>query len=246
VSEEELCSWFGELATKDGWTVYPETAGWDLLLVKDHVQIGVEAKLRANVDVLAQALRPGIENDGPRFHAVLVPKAGRAFLEVARTLRVVTFDRRALESDAHLYWYRQDGHALIRPPFEWFAWNHPDPAELPPIVPDVPAGVPSPRTLTKWKIGAIRICLRIRARGWVAKRDFTELGVSPSHWYRKWLKAGERDGRGYRWVPCPLPCGGYEDHAAAHRGVVDQLVAAGELTDEEVKGAEMLVEDVKA
>lgn len=66
------------------WTIYRETAGFDLLLVQDStgVQVGVEAKLVLNLKVLDQALprrydagwhRPA---QGPDYRAVLVPQGG--------------------------------------------------------------------------------------------------------------------------------------------------------------------------
>lgn len=66
------------------WTIYAETAGFDLLLVQDStgVQIGIEAKLTLNLKVLEQCLptrydgfgdRPTV---GPDYRAVLVPRGG--------------------------------------------------------------------------------------------------------------------------------------------------------------------------
>lgn len=83
-SEEALCAAFSAAARADGWTVYPET-GFDLLLVRGSVQVGVEAKLLGGVDVLLQALPPLTTMParrrrrlsrtgfpGPRYRAVLV------------------------------------------------------------------------------------------------------------------------------------------------------------------------------
>lgn len=66
------------------WTIYAETAGFDLLLVQDAtgVQLGIEAKLSLNLKVLEQCLpnrwdcfgeRP---ERGPDYRAVLVPNGG--------------------------------------------------------------------------------------------------------------------------------------------------------------------------
>ena len=66
------------------WTVYPETGGFDLLLVQDATgdQLAVEAKLTFNLKVLEQVL-PGRFDatwrhpaKGPDFRAVLVPSGG--------------------------------------------------------------------------------------------------------------------------------------------------------------------------
>jgi hypothetical protein len=55
-----IACWLQQLkASSDGkrWTVYPETAGWDVLLVHDKgYQLGIEAKLALNPHVVAQSL----------------------------------------------------------------------------------------------------------------------------------------------------------------------------------------------
>jgi hypothetical protein len=65
-SEAALCEAYvtaistGHYKQGKGWTIYPETSGWDLLLVRgDGVQIGIEAKLALNPLVVSQAL-PGV------------------------------------------------------------------------------------------------------------------------------------------------------------------------------------------
>ena len=76
-----------DAAKKSGFKVYPETSNWDILLVGpdgSDDQHGVQAKLRANVDVLAQTVpqreRWGVDPfTGPRYRCVAVPKATDAF-----------------------------------------------------------------------------------------------------------------------------------------------------------------------
>nr|WP_139181169.1 hypothetical protein [Pseudomonas aeruginosa] len=55
-SEAELCAAFiDEFNRVPGWTCYPETAGFDILVVHaEGRQIGVEAKLQLNAKVAAQ------------------------------------------------------------------------------------------------------------------------------------------------------------------------------------------------
>ena len=51
--ESDLCAAF--LASlPEGWTAYPETAGFDILLGRevDGFQIGIQAKLRLNAKVI--------------------------------------------------------------------------------------------------------------------------------------------------------------------------------------------------
>jgi hypothetical protein len=84
-SEESLCRAFVAAARAEGWTAYPEQGGWDVLLLRHRVQVGVQAKLRGGVDVLLQALPPLTSlpvrrrgrlsragDAGPRYRAVLV------------------------------------------------------------------------------------------------------------------------------------------------------------------------------
>lgn len=56
-TEAELCARFIAAIGAD-WTAYAETEGWDILLVRkaDGFQIGIEAKLKFNLDVVTQAL----------------------------------------------------------------------------------------------------------------------------------------------------------------------------------------------
>jgi hypothetical protein len=58
-SERQLCEVFRQhVESEGGVTVYNESAGWDMLLVRefDGFQTGVQAKLKANLDVLWQVV----------------------------------------------------------------------------------------------------------------------------------------------------------------------------------------------
>ncbi len=77
ISEADLCSDF-MLSLPENWTPYPETAGFDILLVEkaSGMQIGVEAKLKLNAKVVNQIIenRYAVTAPGPDFRAVLVPE----------------------------------------------------------------------------------------------------------------------------------------------------------------------------
>jgi len=82
-TEADLCAAFikgvEHQARRRGsaWTPFAETAGWDILLVRnaDGFQIGIEAKLKLNAKVFAQALEsPWHREEGPDCRAVLVPR----------------------------------------------------------------------------------------------------------------------------------------------------------------------------
>lgn len=83
--ETELCAEFMKLVPKE-WTVYPETGGFDILLVRgeDGFQIGVEAKLRLNAKVISQAAETSSYwaqcLPGPDSRAILIPDTASAGL----------------------------------------------------------------------------------------------------------------------------------------------------------------------
>jgi hypothetical protein len=226
-SEAALCEAFTAEARAEGWTVYPETSGWDLLLVRDtdgaQEQIGVEAKLRCNLDVVAQALTPAEQLAGPDRHTILVPKTSGSlvFLAAALGLGVACMASIARQHEMDAY-YRN--HRMQRLPIRlWMRpgrlWAHPQHAWLPPVVPDGAAGVPSPRVLSRWKVQAIRLCLRLESQGSVTTEDFDELGINHRRWVDLgWIAdSGRRDGRRTIYVAgkhsgVPLPT---EQHPSA-------------------------------
>lgn len=115
-SEAALCDCFIEsLREIGGWTVYPETAGFDILAVYDKTghQLGVEAKLKLNAKVADQILPEGQEWDvsspGPDFRAVIVPCITEASYGIAKMLGILGVQVWAPEED---YDYRSK-------PAEW-------------------------------------------------------------------------------------------------------------------------------
>ena len=78
--EADLCLAFIR-CLPHGWTAYPETGGFDILLSRDEdgFQIGVEAKLRLNTKVITQAMEGWsvsyVCEAGPDCRAVLVPES---------------------------------------------------------------------------------------------------------------------------------------------------------------------------
>ncbi len=88
INEADLCASFISYLP-DGWTAYPETQGFDILLSReaDGLQIGIEAKMTLNAKVLLQAVE-GLhstynEGEGPDHRAALVPH-GTAGADLAR------------------------------------------------------------------------------------------------------------------------------------------------------------------
>lgn len=240
-TEAELCDALVLVAGDDGWDVYPEVEGWDLLLVwngtrKDPnfwprrtdftptpvgYQIAVEAKLRGNCDVIVEAL------DRARYRrpdevAVLVPEAGKAFSSLCSRLglRVFTLDhcvsRRKL--------YGADTRVEIDPCGATAAeLEHSAPRRLP--LPAVAlqgsGGCAAPRTMSKWRVGALRLCTLLAERGHLTSADFKAHGVTQQRWLdARWIRRDGSVGRLARYVAGPRlhengPAIGYEAERVA-------------------------------
>ena len=196
--ESAICDKFTELATKEGWTVYPECEGWDMLLVwekddsgipidsqsplvtvKRGEQIGIQAKARPNFVVIKQCIEYKRKKNRPHRTAVLVPKTVDGFLETCHAAGISVFTPNmkpivlASEIKQGAYEKRPEGLEI---------WT-------PHIVPDLPAGVAGPQQLTKWKQGALILCYHLRNRGYITSNDFREHNIDITLWRRNnWIK----------------------------------------------------------
>lgn len=220
-TEEELCAAFIAWSNQQkGWTAYPETAAWDVLVVHaDGTQIGVQAKLKFNMEVLCQAVEQGNGwgGQGPDFRAILVPdRLGNADLCDALGLTLLRPDRGYGSVD------RVEFRPEFDPRYTRFGWHYRNPDKrcaLPRFVPDVPAGVPSPSPLTKWKIAALQICAVMQLRGYVTRPDFRLAGIDHRRWVEQWLQpVPDQPGR-WKWAK------GFKGWAAQHPKVYPQVLA---------------------
>ena len=218
-TEVALCASFLEwLKAFADWTPYAETEGWDILLVHaDGTQIGVQAKLRFNMDVLHQAVESGYgwNETGPDYRAVLVPEdsGGRNLCDaLGLTLirpRKMYGDRIEFSPD-----FSDRSHER---------WHYQNPGKrcpLPSYVPDVPAGASGPVALTRWKVGALQISAIIEIRGWVTRTDFRVAGIDHRRWIETWLEpVPDQPGR-WRWRD-----GKCESFSAQHPTVYPRVLA---------------------
>lgn len=230
--ESELCAAFLALLPEN-WTPYAETAGWDILLVRkaDGAQIGIEAKLRLNAEVLSQALEEWCfgESPGPDYRAVLVPydDAG-GFYRIADYVGVTVIrvgrdvpGRR----DVPRFCFepklpsgkREDGWQERG----WHEWSPVNRHKLPEYVPDVAAGASAPLQLTEWKIGALKIAYILERRGYVTRDDFRSVGIDHRRWMAPWPGWLVSDERG--WVRGSMP-----DFKAQHPIVFEKIAADAE------------------
>lgn len=188
------------------WTPYAETAGWDILLVADNgVQIGIEAKLKFNMKVLAQCVPESWEpwsKSGPDFRAVLVPKADADQERICAALGLVLFCQDRGWQGAKDFRPRLLPHTGANSNDMWHDWHPGERCKLPEYLPDVQAGCPAPLRLTDWKIKALRVLATIDARGYVTKQDFKTLRIDPRAWVGAagWIKPGAAPGQFVRGV----------------------------------------------
>lgn len=201
-SEALLCSAFIQWAEPQGWKTYPETCGWDMLMVRtaDGAQLGVQAKLQANVKVIAQALADAgrYGRVGPDYRAVLVPETGGTsdYRTLCRRVGVALIE-------AWMPTAAQIKYKVKNPPFspklpvpflaskqDHRDWQEHAPEErypLPEYVPDVLPGIAGPLSLTPWKIKSIKAQIVLEKRGRIRRFEFRHLELSPSMWTQAWL-----------------------------------------------------------
>lgn len=195
-TEAELCAAFlAEVSRVHAspkaarWTAYPETGGFDILLVRDAdgFQVGIEAKLTLNASVLTQALpgwRWNAALHGPDCRAVLVPRGCATGLESVCQHLGITVITMAIPRPSRAPLYAPGLPSLSRGTRvnqDWHEWCPLNRLALPAYVPDVPAGTRAPVKLSEWKIAAIKMAILLQSRP-VTRADFRALKMSPTRW----------------------------------------------------------------
>lgn len=209
-TEHDLCKHMIAHFAKDGILAYPETYSWDILFVHpDGRQFGIQAKLHPNVKVIAQAIDDHdcwtrvspIQLCRPDYIGVLVPFTTYEFDIVAMRCDISIFEpsRYNLYNARYLWDYRHLQESEVR-------------VDLPGFVPDLPAGVPSPRQMSAWKVKALRLGSLLDSQGFLLRKNFLDEGISPTLWLEKWLDRvpGER-GKYVRRLNTVLP---HDKHSA--------------------------------
>lgn len=225
---EMVADWLATLrASKQGekWTVYAETAGWDLLLVHvDGYQLGLEAKLSLNAKVLAQALAGSQSywrDDGPDYRGILVPSGGSQLHigSIARALGLGILSVRPRERGTWNHIELPDENSFGST--HWPCWLPSRRCKLPEYVPDVEAGHSAPVQLTDWKIRAIKLMILLERRGYITRADMKALQISPTRWTDHWhgFLAVDKAAGGY------VRCDRTPDLRAQHPVNYDQIEA---------------------
>lgn len=209
-TEEQLCATLIEEARACGWLVFPETSEYDLLMVatsevrthniRTGEQIGVHAKLHANIEVLYQALPMMHRDRGPSYHAILVPVASQEFRSVAHRCGIIVLEG-AKYHRAHREYRRSTGSDLLYLPAHQRQY-YSEPLWYPEMEINTPAGVRSPKKITPWKVNAVRLCLEAIEKGFVLNADFRTAGISMTLWrQKKWIVATDQHiGKSIKYV----------------------------------------------
>lgn len=194
-TEVELCAAFLDCVKRiGGWTAYAETAGHDILLVRDSdgYQLGIQAKLRIGTDVINQASDKGywdVARPGPNFRAVLVPESTHGFGQICAHIGLtIIVMRGSVLGQRPQFSPRLPSLKTSSWESEWHEWSPDKRHPLPEYVPDVAAGSSAPIQLTQWKIAAIKIMITLEKRGFVTRQDFKVHKID----HRRWLSAGSR------------------------------------------------------
>lgn len=220
-TEAALCAAFIG-AVGEEWTPYAETAGWDILLVRklDGSQIGIQAKLKLNADVVSQAIEDDwgerIAGPHPDYRAVLVPYVGAGgFDRICDHLGVTVI--RVYGEGEKRHFFRPNLPDDPKNPYTCRHWHETATVQrhrLPEYVPDVAAGAASPLQLTDWKIKAMKLAITLELRGHLTRRDFAHHRVDHRRWLTQgWLKVEEG-----RYVSDAFP-----DFKRQHPIVYDQI-----------------------
>lgn len=203
-TEAALCAAFiGEFNAVPGWTCYPETGGFDVLVVHESGrQIGVEAKLQLNAKVCDQILPQTrlwhYTDVGPDHRLVIVPYISDGAAGIAKMLNMLGVEVWETSQYNHddVFNVRDKMHrdsVLCHWYVAMFDWNPVERIKLPGTVPEVPAGVAAPVRLTPWKEGALRVLAHLERYGRIQAKQIVGYGVSPTIWITTWLeRAPER------------------------------------------------------
>lgn len=156
-SEKELCDIFINHVQELGFNIFPEYGGWDLVLERHGKIIGVEAKLKKNLHLLAQL----VDSDDVHFKIALLPmvyKTGNTIQDdwilIAKRLKILPVMVDQIDN------YSPNGsirfHQNVRNLF-YYRWRPRKLLKIPDFKYETPAGVRSPRIVTERNINFVRL-----------------------------------------------------------------------------------------
>jgi len=191
---------FREAAATCGWTVYPETSGWDMIAIKKdtsdgEISIGIQAKLKYCFRVLEQVLE---NRSQVHYRAIVVPYIDDKSIAMALGIVPISMCDGNMMGIVSDYGKFSETHGLsFFTPVDTPAW-------LPDICPEwEPAGVPGPRTINRWTQDAIKFLAESELSGVTTTSLFKKFKMTPSTWIKLgWAKKIRKDGRGWIYQLC--------------------------------------------
>jgi hypothetical protein len=198
---------------ESSWAIYPEAHGYDIFAVRaDGTQLGVQAKLTLNIKVLDQVLPWRSVKKLPDFLGVLVPDSslGKTTRDtgyrLCRKLGLILLTDEDVHRtrDIHNHGLRwHDGSGRL--PVPEFAAN-------------TAAGSPCPRTLSPWKIGAIKLGFLLLQKGKMTAAQMKANKQSPKIWLIKGWALRAKRGLYVRGPGSPL-----QDYAVEGKHLIESL-----------------------
>jgi hypothetical protein len=221
--EYEMCDEFVELNKAD-WDIYPECYGYDMLMFsKDsEIQIGVQAKLKNNLQVIYQILNNvdisnRIKRIGPHYGAVLTPIDDNNYYHLCRRLNIIKFNIVPIKATMnYINNVNLDGYTILN-----FLERH----NRPIIRLNDSPGKSSPKNLSQWRIQALKIMNKYYDQGYIISSQLRELGLNTTL-FTNWFEYRYREpkvGRCFKMVlkdENKHPAKGYEKELIALKNAV--------------------------
>ncbi len=150
----------------------------DLYGIMPGTQIGVEAKLKPNLQVIFQAMPQSLQAPGPHHYVILVPWAPAEYIDLVGRLKIGLIHAAHFEMKRFFKAFR-------------YRHEHVSPCWVPDVeVKGMKAGIRAPLQLTKWKLGSVKLGLLGTERGYLTLHDFKEHDIQIQRWIASgWLEA---------------------------------------------------------
>jgi hypothetical protein len=221
--EYEMCDEFIEL-NKGDWDIYPECYGYDMLMFSNDldIQIGVQAKLRNNLQVIYQILNNtelfggNLKKIGPHYRAVLTPiKYDHRYNILCQHINVIKLSVESVTTIMNYHMFLNKYSPL------GFSEHH----TRPPMRLNDSPGKSSPKSLSQWRINALKIMNKYYEQGYILSPQLRELKLDPSM-FKNWFEYKYLEPKIGRCLKMVLkdenkhPAKGYEKEMEALRGAL--------------------------
>lgn len=179
-SEAALCALFRDWCA-GRYDVHAECHGWDLILVdNDNRRLGVQAKLKDGLVAISQCLEK-MREQNVEASAILMPEASDSLRRLCRVNTIGVIVPAGLKGDWQINGRQEfDFNVPIQPLLTRIGGMKP----LPATPSNLPAGVPSPRSIKDYEF-MLEVVLNRRG-GYLTSKDFERIGA-PLRFPPTWL-----------------------------------------------------------